>query len=239
MHKLQNKAGDKLDAKWQLGVWVGKTDESDEHILLTPTGVQKARSVHRKPEAEKWDSVFFGQAKGSPWNPAAVAAREVLSAGPMMIQRERRMYITKAMILEHGITKGCDSCLGIGTKHSGKCRARFEEMYGFTMPTEAPREKDKKEKVQEQTAPATDGIEKEVPGGDDDDVNMQGPENEKAAISSTSPPTTIIPPTGTMSTTMATSPSTLTPATTGPRKFDEQIASQEESPSKRIKTGTR
>ena len=143
MYKLQSKAGDKLDAKWQPGVWVGKTDESDEHTLLTPTGVQKARSVHRKPEAEKWDPAFFGQAKGSPWNPAAVAAREVLSAGPMMIQREWRTYTTKAMILEHGIAKGCGRCLGIGAKHSDECRARFEEMHGFTMPTEAPREKDK------------------------------------------------------------------------------------------------
>ena len=145
--------------------------------------------MHRKPEAKKWDPVFFCQVKGSPWNLAAVAAREVPSAGPMMIQRERRMYITKAMILEHGITKGCDSCLGIGAKRPDDCRDRFEEMYGFTMPTEAQREKDKDEKVQEQTAPATDGIEREVPGGDDDDMSMQDPENEKAATSSTSPPT--------------------------------------------------
>ena len=78
-----------------------------------------------------------------------------------------------------------------------------------------------------------------MPGGDDDDMNMKDPENEKAATSSTSPPTTTTPtpPTRIMSATMATPPSTPTSAITGPRKFDEQIASQEESPSKRIKTG--
>ena len=40
----------KLMPRWDLGVWVGKINDSDEHVLLTPFGSKRARSIKRLPE---------------------------------------------------------------------------------------------------------------------------------------------------------------------------------------------
>ena len=37
----------KLDVQWMKGIWVGRLDESDGHVVLTPHGTVTGRSVRR------------------------------------------------------------------------------------------------------------------------------------------------------------------------------------------------
>ena len=43
----------KLDVQWAKGIWVGKMDESDGHIVLTPAGIITGRSVRRLPPEQR------------------------------------------------------------------------------------------------------------------------------------------------------------------------------------------
>ena len=42
----------KMDARWSLGLWLGETVSSDEHMVGTETGVHYGRSVKALPAAE-------------------------------------------------------------------------------------------------------------------------------------------------------------------------------------------
>ena len=48
----------KLMPRWDLGVWVGKINDSDEHVLLTPFGSKRARSIRRLPEIQSGTQTF-------------------------------------------------------------------------------------------------------------------------------------------------------------------------------------
>ena len=41
---------DKLDVRWQDGVWFGVRDESGESIVGTPEGLMKCKDFRRRPE---------------------------------------------------------------------------------------------------------------------------------------------------------------------------------------------
>ena len=40
----------------------------------------------------------------------------------------RRRYVTKALVQQHGETPGCSACLGIASQHTATCRERFERL---------------------------------------------------------------------------------------------------------------
>ncbi len=44
----------KMAARWPSGVWLGKAELSDEHIVGTRTKTQLVRSIRRRPEAERF-----------------------------------------------------------------------------------------------------------------------------------------------------------------------------------------
>ena len=50
------------------GIWVGKAPMTDEHIILTENGVQKARSLHRVPPEERFVISELKKVRGLPWN---------------------------------------------------------------------------------------------------------------------------------------------------------------------------
>ena len=56
----------KLMPRWDLGVWVGKINDSDEHVLLTPFGSKRARGIRRLPETSKWNADFLRTVRGLP-----------------------------------------------------------------------------------------------------------------------------------------------------------------------------
>ena len=51
--KLGSKGVDKLDERWEEGIWLGAKDESDEILIGINKGVMKARSVRRKANFEE------------------------------------------------------------------------------------------------------------------------------------------------------------------------------------------
>ena len=57
-----------LDQRWAHGIWVGKAPMTDEHIILTESGVQKARSLHRVPPEERFVISGLKEVRGLPWN---------------------------------------------------------------------------------------------------------------------------------------------------------------------------
>ena len=57
-----------LDQRWGHGIWVGKAPMTDEHIILTECGVQKARSLHRVPPEEIFSICELKKVRGLPWN---------------------------------------------------------------------------------------------------------------------------------------------------------------------------
>ena len=45
----------KLGSSWDLGIWMGRSTRTQEHLVGTRTGVIRARTLIRRPETLKWD----------------------------------------------------------------------------------------------------------------------------------------------------------------------------------------
>ena len=56
----------KMESDWHLGIWVGRTSNSNEYILLTQEGVLRCRSVRRLELAERYNKKNMEDAKGLP-----------------------------------------------------------------------------------------------------------------------------------------------------------------------------
>lgn len=113
--------GSKLETKWGDGLWVGKVESSDEHIVLTKDGVQKVRAIRRKEESERFSKDLYDAVRELPWSLSGTLHDT--------IGKERRRYITRAMIEEHGKTPGCPACNKESSIHSTGCKARFERIF--------------------------------------------------------------------------------------------------------------
>ena len=103
--------------------------------------MHKVRTVRRGEATERVDLTFLNPVSARPWDgpkkvrdvrivlpdvssPAAMAEAEAIGKG-------RRLYISKADIMEHGLTEGClwCRCLAEGKRaqgHSEDCRTRLE-----------------------------------------------------------------------------------------------------------------
>ena len=58
----------KLNQRWDHGIWIGKAPTTDECIIPTDNGVQKARSLHRVTPEEKFLISESDKAREFPWN---------------------------------------------------------------------------------------------------------------------------------------------------------------------------
>lgn len=56
---------------WVKMLWVGRNEESGEHIGLTAEGVQEGRAVRRLMESDRANMELFGRVPGVPWNTLA------------------------------------------------------------------------------------------------------------------------------------------------------------------------
>ena len=121
----------KPEPLWAKGIWVGKLDLTDEHLILKPGGTAKARSVQQVPESDCSDKEFITSCRGLPWNPREDPSRCHLGAPPLLGPgRIRGLYITKNMVADRGSTTGCAGCLGFPGPHVPRCRDRFAKPYG-------------------------------------------------------------------------------------------------------------
>ena len=51
----------KMDAQTAVGVWLGKSLASDEHLIGTQQGIRRCRSCFRRPEAKRWEGATVRQ----------------------------------------------------------------------------------------------------------------------------------------------------------------------------------
>ena len=86
-HKRAGRPSSRVEPRWDLGVWLGKQDSTDEHVLGTPSGAHASRSIYRMPADQCFSQEAISRMEGTPLDPRpANAARE---------QQQRRTYITK------------------------------------------------------------------------------------------------------------------------------------------------
>ncbi len=97
----------KLASRWVLGVWVGKTDRTNEHLVSVNGDIQRFRTIRRfTSHGRRWARGPWSVVKGVPGRPV-VSDRRTMA-------RQRRDK-----------TPGCFGCWQGGkTKHARHCRYR-------------------------------------------------------------------------------------------------------------------
>ena len=135
---------------------MGYRTQSGEYMVANIEGAYKTRTMKMIPETERWDKSGI---EGMPWTPQKFKANgdagspgEAARAGPdsfldIEIDKSismpapprveedampRRVYITRAVLNQYGITDGCvgsaNSTVGrTGISHSEECRRRIEK----------------------------------------------------------------------------------------------------------------
>ena len=97
----------KLDDRWNLGLWLGKSVASDEQYVGTSAGFRRCWSIWRRPEKRRWDRKMLTEMNGEPWNPTA-HHRDHCGTSNQARRNER--------------------CFGRAKVHSPECRARFQDI---------------------------------------------------------------------------------------------------------------
>jgi len=130
-----DKSKDKLNPKFEYGVWLGVHSRSNEDIIGTDQGVVRASAIKKLPEDEQWDSEKVISIKGTPWRPReekeepegdreAVDQEVVEEDDPAKV---KRFYIRRDDIIKYGYTAGCPGCTAIrnnerAVSHNEVCR---------------------------------------------------------------------------------------------------------------------
>ena len=98
----------KLSMQWELGIWLGFTYTSGEHIIATADGVLLCRSVRRLPREEQWTREKIQGLRFPPW---ATTLEEV-----------KKFDVGE----EWTPTPGCAGCERghLGREHNATCKAR-------------------------------------------------------------------------------------------------------------------
>ena len=52
---------------WSSGVWLGRSDATDESIIGTATGVKLIRTIRRRPVGEQYSTEAVQSMRGTPW----------------------------------------------------------------------------------------------------------------------------------------------------------------------------
>ena len=122
----------RVEPRWEDGIFLGVSDQSDELYVGTERGMHEVPTVRRREATERVDLTFLNSVSARPWDgpkkvrdvrivlpdvssPAAIAEAEAFGKG-------RRLYISKAGCL------GC-RCLAEGKRAQGRsecCRTRLE-----------------------------------------------------------------------------------------------------------------
>ena len=132
-YKVATTEKGKLDPQSALGLWLGKSLQSDEHLI----GTERCRTIWRRPENKRWDRKLFDNFQETPWQPRGgptavpdAPATPGLPAPGTPVGSNRGVYITLGLQLKHGQTPDCPGCyttIGNPRPHSQMCRERFEK----------------------------------------------------------------------------------------------------------------
>jgi hypothetical protein len=132
----KDKSKDKLNPKFELGIWLGVHSGSNEDIIGTDQGVLRACAIKMIPEDEQWSSEAVLKIKGVPWSTREEPdvdedeAREAIDQGEAVeedIPKTKRFYIRKEDVIKYGYTAACPGCTAIrnnrrAVSHNEKCR---------------------------------------------------------------------------------------------------------------------
>ena len=114
LFKVPSPEDAKLDDRFRLGVWIGKTSKGDDHLIFDGDEVRKCRTVKRRPEYLRWDRRRVDAIDAHPQRPRPPRERAPCD-------RPRR-FITWAYIKKHGETPNCKAC-------AEECRERFAAIF--------------------------------------------------------------------------------------------------------------
>ena len=136
-----------MEAKWEEGLWLGHTRSSNDVLIGTADGIEKAYAIRRRPLEERWDNDMVLNLKAIPkgWNTEEAVTYEhpitVESDGePPSEEEEEEKYSHEVRLRtndfkRHGLTHECPGCIRIrrGAKppyrHNYPCKKR---MYDIT-----------------------------------------------------------------------------------------------------------
>ena len=59
---------EKINAKWEFGIFVGVKRSSNEVMVATPKGIEHVRSVRRVPFEHRWGDDNTSWVRWAPWN---------------------------------------------------------------------------------------------------------------------------------------------------------------------------
>lgn len=145
---------EKINPRWEYGVFVGVQPRTGEVWVATKDGLKKARSVKRIPKEDRWSTDSIDWVKHVPWNrykgdenadgeiPEEKIAEDIASRGsdgrPTVIVKTRgigprELQIRKEDAENHGYTRGRAGCSswfrGLARQpHTESCRRRFGEL---------------------------------------------------------------------------------------------------------------
>ena len=139
-YKIDKDRRGKLDPQTSIGIWLGKSLQSDEHLIGTDLGIRRCRSVWRRAGPKRWDLSKLKAVVGTPWQPKGDAtmvpgtpgAVAPGTPGESLARRERSVYITLDRQIKHGPTPGCPGChcdADNPKPRNPECRERFSKLY--------------------------------------------------------------------------------------------------------------
>ena len=139
-----------MESRWERGVWLGHTRDSNEAIIGTADAAVRAYAVKRMAADERWKADDIKNIKGLPQQPDPKRAGiripirvtlgdERAEVEPREVQKDaeplpRRMGITMAELEKYGYTDNCPGCMAkrrgaVAKKgHSEACRKRIEDL---------------------------------------------------------------------------------------------------------------
>ena len=100
-----------LNQRWGHGIWIGEAPMTDECIIPTENGVQKAKSLHRVTPKEKFLISELEKAREFPWNDVAENSKSAIETRQDQDSSgHRRMHLTIEIVLRIGATPGSSDC---------------------------------------------------------------------------------------------------------------------------------
>ena len=204
--RLEGENKNKLESKWETGIWLGHARGSSESLIGTSQGVVRAWAIKRMPAGERWiaEEVFGLQGIPARPNPQAPGCdipiaihlpdldegeRTEEVRAPRVEAMPRRTYLKDRDFKTHGYTENCEGCRrlrtgGMGARpHTDECRTRIEAKLREAEDPRWARAKARMdealwEEIQRQEAQAKAGSAEAAPGSG---------KGEEAASSSGSP----------------------------------------------------
>ena len=141
----------KWDGRWQFGLWLGKSETTDEHLVACDGKVRKYRTVRRLPDnsPKKWSYELMQNLNATPWDTSGVTTATAprmqtsLTRGepPGIVGARARPSVAGCAACEH---RGRASH---GYRHSVVCQRTFARW--LTSQTQAKPRADEVETAQE------------------------------------------------------------------------------------------